>query len=74
MNKDLISVLASSSWFDNLLVTIVDEETLLALDDRELAVLRAHLVREIVASPEITKHLSAKAREVARRLAARRTP
>jgi hypothetical protein len=32
MNKDLISVLASSGWFDNLLVTIVDEETLLALN------------------------------------------
>jgi hypothetical protein len=71
MNKDLVSLLASSDWFDNLLVTVVDEDTLLALNDRELAVLRAHLIREIVASPEITKLLAKKATEIARRLTAR---
>jgi hypothetical protein len=69
--KDLITLLGSDNWLDNLLLTLLDDDLLLSLGDRELALVRAHVIRELASSPDVAKIVGAKAEAVAKRLKAR---
>ncbi len=66
--KDIVSLLGTDDWLDNLLITLVDDAVLLEMDDRELAIVRAHVIRELSSSPEVAKVIGAKAAAVAKRL------
>ncbi len=67
-DKDIVSLLGTDNWLDNLLITLVDDAVLLEMDDRELAIVRAHVIRELSSSSEVAKVITAKAAAVAKRL------
>jgi hypothetical protein len=68
---DVVSFISSPDWLNNLLACLLDDELLLSLDERQLAIIKANVIREIYSSPDVANIIKAKAAEVAQRLTSR---